>query len=89
MEMQVIIKEGLDYVMLYIKPELFLEGLRKKDIIKFSNSAIYDEKIKCDILKLGNAILNQKDEALCSELNKWQKSLISQNFSLLKCLNLI
>lgn len=23
-------KEGLDYVMLYIKPELFLEGLEKK-----------------------------------------------------------
>jgi AraC-like DNA-binding protein len=61
-------KEGLDYVMLYIKPELFLEGLEKKDIVKFSNPVIYDEKIKHDILNLGSAILNQKDEAFCSEL---------------------
>ncbi|AXX95288.1 AraC family transcriptional regulator [Arcobacter ellisii] len=61
-------KEGLDYVMLYIKPELFLEGLEKKDIVKFSNPVIYDEKIKYDILNLGSAILNQKDEAICSEL---------------------
>lgn len=61
-------KEGLDYVILYIKPELFLEGLEKKEIIKFSNPVIYDEKIKHDILNLSGAILNQKDEALCSEL---------------------
>lgn len=61
-------KEGLDYVMLYVKPELFLEGLEKKDIVKFPNPVIYDEKIKYDILNLGSAILNEKDEAFCSEL---------------------
>jgi AraC-like DNA-binding protein len=61
-------KEGLDYVMLYIKPELFLEGLEKKEIIKFSNPIIYDEKIKQDILNLNSAILNEKDEVICSEL---------------------
>lgn len=61
-------KEGLDYVMLYIKPELFLEGLEKKEIVKFSNPIIYDEKIKNDILNLNSAIINQKDEAFCSEL---------------------
>lgn len=61
-------KEGLDYVMLYIKPELFLEGLEKKEIVKFSNPIIYDEKIKQDILNLNSAILNEKDESICSEL---------------------
>jgi AraC-like DNA-binding protein len=61
-------KEGLDYVMLYIKPELFLQGLEKKEIVKFSNPVIYDEKIKHDILNLNSAILNEKDELLCSEL---------------------
>lgn len=61
-------KEGLDYVMLYIKPELFLEGLEKKEIVKFSNPIIYNEKIKQDILNLNSAILNQKDESICSEL---------------------
>ncbi len=54
--------------MLYIKPKLFLEGLEKKDIVRFSNPVIYDEKIKHDILNLANAILNQTDEASCSEL---------------------
>ncbi len=77
-------KEGLDYVMLYIKPELFLEGLEKKDIVKFSNPVIYDEKIKYDILNLSDAILNQKDEAFCSELylnlvdNFSQKNFINE-----------
>jgi AraC-like DNA-binding protein len=61
-------KEGLDYVMLYIKPELFLEGLEKKDIVRFSSPVVYDEKIKHDILNLSSAILNQKDETFCSEL---------------------
>jgi len=61
-------KEGLDYVMLYIKPELFLEGLEKKELVKFSNPVIYNEKIKQNILNLNSAILNQKDETLCNEL---------------------
>lgn len=61
-------QEGLDYVMLYIKPELFLEALDKKEIIKFSAPIIYNEKIKHDILNLSSAIFNQRDEALCCEL---------------------
>jgi AraC-like DNA-binding protein len=74
-------KEGLDYVMLYIKPELFLEGLEKKEIIRFSNPVIYDEKIKHDILNFGSAILNQKDESVCSELYlNLVDNFSSQNF---------
>ncbi len=61
-------KEGLDYVILYIKPKLFLEGLEKKELVKFSSAIIYNEKIKNDILNLSSAILHQKNEALCSEL---------------------
>lgn len=61
-------KEGLDYVILYIKPELFLEGLEKKDILRFSSPVIYNEKIKHDIINLGSAILNQENETLCNEL---------------------
>lgn len=74
-------KEGLDYVMFYIKSELFLEGLEKKEIIRFSNPVIYDEKIKHDILNLGSAILNQKDESVCSELYlNLVDNFSSQNF---------
>lgn len=59
---------GLDYIMLYIKPELLLEAAGKKDIVRFSTPIVYDDKIKQSILSLANAILSEKDEALCSEL---------------------
>ncbi|MFJ7754649.1 helix-turn-helix domain-containing protein [Peribacillus muralis] len=59
---------GLDYVMLYIEPQLLLEVIERKDIIRFSNPIVYDDKLKQGILRLSHAILSEKDEALCSEL---------------------
>lgn len=61
-------KDTLDYVMLYIKPQLFLDALEKKDVIKFSSPIIYREKLKKDIINLSSAILTQEDEILCTEL---------------------
>ena len=61
-------QDGLDYVMLYIKPELLLEAIGKKDIVRFSTPIVYNDRIKQSILNLSYAILNEKDEALCSEL---------------------
>ncbi|WP_024955064.1 AraC family transcriptional regulator [Sulfurospirillum arcachonense] len=61
-------QEGLDYVMIYIKPKLFLEALEKKDIVKFTQPIVYQEKLKNDILNLSFSILNNKDIALCNEL---------------------
>ncbi len=61
-------EESLDYVMVYIKPELFLEAIGKKEIVKFTSSIVYDEKLKQDIYNLSYAILNKKDLALCNEL---------------------
>ncbi|RXK01131.1 AraC family transcriptional regulator [Arcobacter sp. CECT 8986] len=60
--------ETLDYVMLYIKPELFLEAIGKKQIVKFSSSIVYNDKLKQDIINLSSTILYEKDEALCNEL---------------------
>jgi AraC-like DNA-binding protein len=59
---------GLDYVMLYIEPQLLLEVTRKKDIVRFSTPIVYDYRLEHRILSLSNAILSAKDEALCSEL---------------------
>ncbi|QUG42451.1 helix-turn-helix domain-containing protein [Psychrobacillus sp. INOP01] len=59
---------GLDYVMLYIEPQLLLEVIEKKDLVHFSTPIVYDFRLKQRILSLSNAILNEKDEALCSEL---------------------
>ena len=59
---------GLDYVMLYIEPTLFLEILEKRDIVRFSSPIVYNYRLEQRILNLSNAILRGKDEALCNEL---------------------
>jgi len=61
-------KAGIDYVMLYIEPALFLEILEKKDIVHFSSPIVYNYRLEQQILSLSNAILRGKDEAFCSEL---------------------
>jgi AraC-like DNA-binding protein len=61
-------KTGLDYVMLYIEPELLLEVIEKKDIVRFSNPIVYNVRLEQRIVRLAKAILSEQDEALCSEL---------------------
>lgn len=75
-------KAGLDYVMLYIEPQLLLEAIEKKDIVRFSNPIVYDRKLERRILSLTHVILCEKDEALCSELFlSLTESLIQTNLS--------
>jgi AraC-like DNA-binding protein len=59
---------GLDYVMLYIEPRLFLDILGKKDMVRFASPIIYNQALKNSILNLANAIQSEEDEVLCSEL---------------------
>lgn len=59
---------GLDYVMLYIDPQIILDVIEKRDIVRFSTPIIYDYRIEQRILRLSNAILSDNDEAYCSEL---------------------
>lgn len=59
---------GIDYVMLYIEPKLFLEIIEKKNIVRFSSPIVYNYRLEQRILSLSNAILREKDEALCNEL---------------------
>lgn len=61
-------EEGLDYVMLYIDPQLLLEAADKKEIIRFTTPILYDDKLALSVVKLAHAILGGKDESLCSEL---------------------
>ncbi|MDM5221092.1 AraC family transcriptional regulator [Peribacillus sp. NJ11] len=75
-------EQGLDYVMLYIEPQLLLEVIEKKDIVRFSTPIVYDYRLEQRILSLSNAILSEKDEALCSELLlSLTDSLIQTNLS--------
>ena len=59
---------GLDYVMLYIEPRLFLEILGKKDRVRFASPVVYNQALRNSILNLSGAIQSGEDEALCSEL---------------------
>jgi len=59
--------ESLDYVMLYIKPKLFLEAMNKKDMLHFSSPIVYKQNLRQSILELSYSILNERDEALCNE----------------------
>ncbi|WP_410514954.1 AraC family transcriptional regulator [Paenibacillus sp. BR2-3] len=61
-------KEGIDYVMLYIKPDLFLEVLGKKEWVRFTSPIVYDDKLAQCICSLNHAIQNGKEESLCSDL---------------------
>jgi AraC-like DNA-binding protein len=73
---------GLDYIMLYIDPQLLLEVIEKKEMVLFSTPIVYDNRLEQRILSLANAILSEKDEALCSELLlSLTDSLIQTNLS--------
>lgn len=61
-------RSGIDYVMLYVEPKLFLEILQKKDIVRFSSPIVYNQVLAKSILNLASAVLSEKDEPLCSEL---------------------
>ena len=59
---------GIDYVMLYVDPKLFLEVLERKELVRFTVPVVYNQTLRRNILRLSNVILTEKDEALCNEL---------------------
>lgn len=61
-------KSGIEYVMLYIEPKLFLEILNQKERIRFTSPIVYNDGLKFSILNVTKAVFSGKDEALCSEL---------------------
>lgn len=60
-------KAGIDYVMLYIKPDQVSEILGKKEL-RFTSPIVYDAELANCVLALSHAIQNGKEEALCNEL---------------------
>ncbi|MBF4694652.1 AraC family transcriptional regulator [Fusibacter ferrireducens] len=61
-------KTGIDYVMLYIHPQLMMEILGKKEPILFNEPIVYNSKLESKILNLTKAVLNHEEDALCSDL---------------------
>ena len=79
-------KKQLDYVMVYIKPEKFLDLLESKEMIKFSDPIIFDPKLMNNILDFTSSVINEKEDALCSEslvslINNFSPSLIDKEYS--------
>lgn len=61
-------RSGLEYVMLYIVPSLFLDILGKKNRVRFAAPVIYHQALRDSIIALSRAIQGGEDETLCSEL---------------------
>lgn len=61
-------RTGIDYIMLYIKPKLFLEIFEKRDVVRFLAPIVYNYRLEQSIVNLAKAIFSGKDESLCSEL---------------------
>lgn len=61
-------EKGLDYIMLYIDPQLLLEVTEKNDMVRFPEPVLYDKRLEQKIRSLSKAVLSQQNEALCSEL---------------------
>jgi len=60
-------REGLDYVMLYIDPQMLTEAAGKKDWLHFSSPVVYDPELNRKILELSHVMVHGGDEALRSE----------------------
>ncbi|MDN8588629.1 AraC family transcriptional regulator [Paenibacillus sp. 11B] len=71
-------KDGIDYVMLYLKPDLVEEILGKKEL-RFTTPIVYDPQLARSILMLNEAVQNGQDEAKCSELFFDLVQLLSQS----------
>ncbi|WP_145040706.1 AraC family transcriptional regulator [Paenibacillus sp. Y412MC10] len=61
-------RTGIDYVMIYIHPELFLELTQKKDIVRFQSPIVYHAGLRQSILDVTRSIFTGQPEAKSSEL---------------------
>ncbi|MEK4476226.1 AraC family transcriptional regulator [Paenibacillus sp. FSL R7-0048] len=61
-------KIGLDYIMLYIEPQMILDLIEKKDVVRLLEPVVYSSKLRQKVLSLFRAISNERDEALCYDL---------------------
>ncbi|WP_310829181.1 helix-turn-helix transcriptional regulator [Paenibacillus pedocola] len=60
-------RAGIDYVMLYLRPELVSEILGSKEL-RFNTPIVYDRWLARCICSLAEAVQTGQEESLCSEL---------------------
>ncbi len=73
----------LDYVMVYIKADKFLELRESPEMMKFSDPIIHDRKLMKNIMDFTSSVIYEHEDALCSEslvtlMNNFSGSLISR-----------
>jgi len=61
-------RSGIDYVMLYIEPNVFLDVLGRKSKFYFTDPVVYRESLQRKILSLANAVFREEDAAMCDDL---------------------
>ncbi len=60
-------REGLDYVMLYVDPDMLTEAAGQKDWLRFSSPVVYNPLLNRRILELSQAMTQSGDDAFCTE----------------------
>jgi len=61
-------ESGIDYVMLYIEPDIFLDALNRKNLFYFKDSLVYNDALRQKIMKLSAAVLRGTTAAACDDL---------------------
>ncbi|MEK4851388.1 AraC family ligand binding domain-containing protein [Paenibacillus sp. FSL H7-0756] len=69
-------RAGIDYVMLYLKPDLMAELLGKQEL-RFTTPIVYDRELAQCICNLSHAVQSGADESLGSELLVQLSNLLS------------
>ncbi|OEL01035.1 AraC family transcriptional regulator [Staphylococcus casei] len=59
--------QQLEYIMLYISPELLMEVSTLKQLIQFQNPIVYNKVIEQNVLCLATAIFKEQSDAICYE----------------------
>ena len=59
---------GIEYVMLYIDPDVFRDVLDRKESFLFADPVIYHKDLQQKVLNLSGAVLREEDSALCDDL---------------------
>ncbi len=79
-------RNRLDYVMVYIKPDKFLDLIEAREMIKFPEPIIHNRKLLNNILDFTSAVIYEQEDALCSEslvnlMNNFSSPLLSSKCS--------
>ena len=61
-------KTGIDYVMVYLQPQMLSEAAGQQEPILFSAPVVYNKRLRQTIQLLADAVFHSRKDTVCSEL---------------------